>query len=107
MVEYTLSLDDVFGSLADPTRRDILQRVSLSELSVSDIAAPYDISLAAVSKHLKILEKAKLVMKRRRGKQYLVQASPLAFKDATDYLEQYAQLLNERMDSLENYLREE
>ena len=107
MVEYSLSLDEVFGSLADPTRRDILSRTSLSELSVSEIAAPYDISLAAVSKHLKILEKAKLIVKRRRGKQYLVQAAPFAFKDAAEYLEQYGKLLNERMDSLENYIRKE
>jgi DNA-binding transcriptional ArsR family regulator len=49
MVEYTLSLDSVFGSLADPTRRDILKRVSSSELSVSEIAQSYDLSLAAVS----------------------------------------------------------
>jgi DNA-binding transcriptional ArsR family regulator len=96
MVEYSLSLDEVFGSLADPTRRDILQRTALSELSVSEIAKSYDMSLAAVSKHLKILEKATLVVKRRRGKQQLVQASPLALKDVTDYVEQYGRLLNDR-----------
>jgi DNA-binding transcriptional ArsR family regulator len=60
MVEYTPSLDSIFGSLADPTRRDILQRVAGRELTVSQIAEPYDLSLAAVSKHLKILERAKL-----------------------------------------------
>lgn len=107
MVEYTLSLDEIFGSLADSTRRDILNRTALSELSVSEIALPYDISLAAVSKHLKILEKAKLIVKRRRGKQLLVQATPLAVKDATDYLEEYGRLFSERMDALENYLSKE
>lgn len=107
MVEYSLSLDEVFGSLADPTRRDILNRTALSELSVSEIAQPYDISLAAVSKHLKILEKARLVIKRRKGKQLLVQASPGALKDANEYLEYYAGLLKQRMDSLENYLNKE
>jgi DNA-binding transcriptional ArsR family regulator len=95
MVEYTLSLDSVFGSLADPTRRDILKRVSSSELSVSEIAQPYDLSLAAVSKHLKVLEKARLIIKRRRGKQHLVRLSPGALANATDYLEWYQEFMVE------------
>jgi DNA-binding transcriptional ArsR family regulator len=107
MVEYTLNLDEVFGSLADATRRDILERVSVQELSVGQIAQPYDLSLAAVSKHLKILERARLVRKRRQGKQQLVQASPLAFKDAEQYLQQYGQRLERQLDALENYLMEE
>lgn len=107
MVEYDLSLDEIFGSLADPTRRDILDRVAREELSVNQIAQPYDLSLAAVSKHLKILERAQLVSKRRRGKQTLVLASPTALKDANDYLQEYRQLWEGRLDSLEQYLREE
>ncbi len=107
MVEYTLSLDSIFGSLADPTRRDILNRVSENELSVSEIAQPYDFTLAAISKHIKILEKAKLVIKRRQGKQQFVQVSPLAFKDATTYLENYQKLWDERFDVLEEYLSKE
>lgn len=107
MVEYSLRLDTVFGSLADPTRRDILRRVARSELSVSEISAPYDMSLAAVSKHLKILEKARLVVKRRKGKQQFVQASPKAFREAEEYLEQYRELWETRLDALEEYLRKE
>jgi DNA-binding transcriptional ArsR family regulator len=107
MVEYSLQLDSVFGSLADPTRRDILQRVAHRELSVSEIAQPYDLSLAAISKHLKILEKAKLIIKRRRGKQQLVQLSPQALDSATDYLESYRRLWEERLDALEELLRKE
>ncbi len=91
MVEYTLQLDSVFGSLADPTRRDILRRVARSELSVSEIANSYDISLAAVSKHLKVLEKAKLITKRRRGKQQLVRTTSGTLAAAERYLEQYRQ----------------
>lgn len=86
MVEYTL--DTIFSSLADPIRRDILQRVGENELSVNEIALPYDVSLAAVSKHLKILEQAKLVIKRRRGKQQLVRANLDGLTDATEFLEQ-------------------
>jgi DNA-binding transcriptional ArsR family regulator len=104
MVEYSLSMDAIFGSLADPTRRDILRRVARSELTVSDIASPYEMSLAAVSKHLKILEQAKLIIKRRRGKQQLVRLSPAAMHEATEYLQWYRQLMERRMDSLEDYL---
>lgn len=106
MVEYTLHLDSVFGSLADPTRRDILKRVAESELSVSEIALPYGVSLAAISKHLKILEKAKLIIKRRHGRQQFVQLSPAAFKDASEYLSDYEKLWNDRFDSLGHYLKE-
>jgi DNA-binding transcriptional ArsR family regulator len=105
--EFTMNLDDVFGALADPTRRDILQRVSQVELSVSDIASVYDMTLAAISKHLKILEKARLVVKQRRGKQQFVQVAPMAFKDAAEYLNFYEQQWSQRLDALENYLREE
>ncbi|MBI5309954.1 MAG: winged helix-turn-helix transcriptional regulator [Actinobacteria bacterium] len=107
MVEYAAQLDDVFGSLADPTRRDILRRVATKELSVNEIAGPYDISLAAVSKHLKVLERAKLVIKRRRGKQQFVSLSPGAFIGADAYLDFYKSLAIERLDNLERYLREE
>ena len=83
MVECTLNLNSIFGSLADPTRRDILNRVSQEELSVSEIAEPYQLTFAAISKHLKILEKAHLIIKRRHGKQAMVQASPTALKEAS------------------------
>ncbi len=104
MVEYTLQLDSIFGSLADNTRRDILQRVARSELSVSEIANSYDMSLAAVSKHLKILERAKLIVKRRKGKQQLVQAAPRTLEEAIRYLERYGAMMEGRLDSLEQYL---
>jgi DNA-binding transcriptional ArsR family regulator len=106
-MDQTLNLDSIFGSLADPTRRDILRRVAGTELTVSEIARPYDVSLAAVSKHLKILEQARLVIKRRQGKQYYVSLSPPAFNDAAEYLEWYRRLWEERFDRLEEYLSKE
>jgi DNA-binding transcriptional ArsR family regulator len=106
MVEYTLSLDSIFGSLADPTRRDILQRVAGQELTVGEIAQPYDMSLAAISKHLKVMERAKLIIKRRKGKEQMVRLAPRAFADASEYLEWYKQRWESRFDSLENYLKE-
>lgn len=106
MVECIFNLDTVFSSLSDPTRRDILKRVSETELSVNEIAEPYPLSIAAVSKHLKVLELAQLITKRRSGKQKLVGLTPYAFKDATDYLQYYERLWSERFDSLEQYLSE-
>jgi DNA-binding transcriptional ArsR family regulator len=58
MFEQVLNLDTIFGSLSDPTRRDILRRLMQAELSVTDVADPYDLSLAAISKHLQNLEKS-------------------------------------------------
>jgi DNA-binding transcriptional ArsR family regulator len=104
MVEYTFPLDNIFSSLADPTRRDILERVREAELTVSEIALPYDMSLAAVSKHLKILERAKLVVKRRHGKEQLVSVNAQGLSDADNYLQQYRELWEKRLDALEEYL---
>src|SRR5690349_3759232 len=106
MVEYSLSLDNVFGSLADPTRRDILRRVSKAELSVSEVALPYDLSLAAVSKHLGVLERAKLISKRKAGKEHFISMDPAALKTASEYLAHYTSFWNQQLDSLEKYLTE-
>jgi DNA-binding transcriptional ArsR family regulator len=107
MFDQALNLDTIFGSLADPTRRDILRRVAGTELTVSEIAAPYSLSLAAISKHLKILEQAKLIMKRRQGKQQVVSLSPPAFADAAEYLDWYRRLWEQRFDALEDYLNKD
>lgn len=106
MVEYALSLDIVFGSLADATRRDILQRISQTELTVSEVAEPYSISLAAVSKHLKVLEKANLIIRRRKGKEHMVTLSPYALKNADEYLEQYRRMWEQRYNKLDVLLNE-
>lgn len=104
MVEYTLSLDTIFGSLADPIRRDILKRVTDCELNVSEIALPYSVSLAAISKHLKILERAQLITKRKQGKEQLVTISPAALQQANEYLDQYASLWVDRYNRLDTLL---
>ena len=106
MVNYALSLDSIFGSLADPTRRDILQRLQLGELNVSEIAEPYDMSLPAISKHLKILEQARLIRKRRKGKERIVELEPVAMEQAAEYFRQYEQLWHERLDRLDQFLKE-
>jgi len=105
MVEYSLNLDSVFGSLADPTRRDILRQVTQRELSVGNIAKQHNLTYAAISKHLKVMERANLISKRRRGKEQMVSIVPRALADADDYLRQYRQLWEKRLDSLEDLLK--
>ena len=104
MVEYSFSLDSVFGSLAHPIRRDILRRAAREELSVGELARPYKLTFAAISKHLKILEKAQLIIKRRQGKEQMITVKPAAIKDAAKYLSSYEKVWNDRLDSLEKYL---
>jgi DNA-binding transcriptional ArsR family regulator len=107
MVEYVFSLDSTFSALSDSTRRDILRRVSDEELSVGQLARFYDLTFAAVSKHLKVLEKARLIIKRRNGKERLVSLAPQALADAADYIEWYKQFMEGRLDALEVYLKED
>ncbi|MEK7152812.1 MAG: metalloregulator ArsR/SmtB family transcription factor [Patescibacteria group bacterium] len=102
MVKY--KLDSIFSALSDPTRRNILQRLALGELSVGEIAEAYNISLVAVSKHLTVLERAKLISKERRGRQHVAALLPVTFRDASEHLHYYEMLLNNRLDSLEEYL---
>jgi DNA-binding transcriptional ArsR family regulator len=104
MIERSARLDSIFGSLADPTRRDILRRVAGRELSVGEIAASYDMSFAAVSKHLIVLEQARLVTKRREGKLQVVSLSPAALTDAAKQIERYRDIWESRLDRLETYL---
>ena len=95
-----------FSALADPTRRAILARLSSGPASVNDLAAPFSMSLPAVSKHLKVLERAQLIA---RGKEAQwrpceIKAAPL--KEATDWMEQYRRFWEERFDRLEEYLKD-
>ena len=107
MVNYAISLDTIFGSLADPTRRDILTRLQTGELNVGEIAEPYEMSLPAISKHLKILEQAHLIRKRKDGKERVVTLDAGVVRQAADYLRQYEQLWNDRLDRLDTFLKEE
>lgn len=104
MVERIYQLDSVFSSLSDPTRRDILSRVSKQTMSVSTIAAQYDFSLAGIAKHLAILERAGLIRKDRHGKEQIVSIDPGGLAAASDYLEAYRKLWEDRLDSLDTYL---
>lgn len=105
MVEYAAQLDSIFASLADPTRRDILARVARAELSISELVVEYNMSFAAVSKHLKIMEHARLVVKRKEGKKQMVSLAPDALMSADQYLEQYRQMWQSRYDKLDRLIQ--
>jgi DNA-binding transcriptional ArsR family regulator len=102
-----LELDFIFGALSDATRRDILQRVTRSQLSVGQIAKDYNLTFAAVSKHLKVLEKARLIIKRRDGRHQYVRAHPKNLKEATEYLDWYKRFMDAKYESLDKYLTKE
>jgi DNA-binding transcriptional ArsR family regulator len=107
MVENNVYLDDLFGSLANTTRRDILRRLTTAQYTVGQIADHYEMSLAAVAKHLAILQKAKLVIKKKQGTQQLVSIAPEALKDVSRYIAQFEALWNYRFDALDKVLKEE
>jgi DNA-binding transcriptional ArsR family regulator len=106
MVEHSMRLDAIFSSLADATRRDMIRRVARKEHSIGELAVHYKLTFAAISKHLKVLEKAKLVMKKRRGREQIVSVSPVGLSEADRYLEQYRKLWEERFDRLEDFIKD-
>ena len=97
-------LNDVFFALSDPTRRGILKRVAKNTLSVNEIAEPYEISLAAVSKHIQVLERAELISKEKQGRSYRCRMNFSSLEDASKLIQEYKQFWTKRLDSLEKYL---
>jgi DNA-binding transcriptional ArsR family regulator len=104
MVEQVYNLDSLFGSLSDTTRRDIIRRVSTQDLTISSIAKNYKFSFAAIAKHLNVLEKSGLVKKTRKGKEQIITIDPIALATANNYLDNYKNLWESRLDSLNDYL---
>ncbi|MGE3149774.1 MAG: ArsR/SmtB family transcription factor [Pseudorhodoplanes sp.] len=99
-------LSAAFSALADPTRRAILARLALGETSVSDLAEPFDISLPAISRHLKVLEQAGLIARGREAQWRPCRIEPSALKQVDDWLERYRRFWEIRLDRLEDYLAE-
>ena len=99
-------LSQTFSALADPTRRAILARLSLGETSVTELAEPFDMSLPAVSKHLKVLERAGLISRGRdaQWRPCKLEAGPL--REIADWLDLYRQHWEERLDRLGDYLKQ-
>lgn len=105
MVEYRLELDQVFMSLADSTRRDILARVLKAPRSIKELALAYSMSFAAVAKHVGILEAAGLILKTKQGQKRIISANPETIAAATHELQRFEALWNDRFDRLDTLLK--
>src|ERR671927_535174 len=99
-------LSNKFAALADPTRRAILARLASGETSVTELAQPFEMSLPAISKHLKVLERAGLISRGRDAQWRPCRLEATALKDVDDWLEQYRRFWEQSFDRLEDYLRE-
>src|ERR1700704_4208153 len=99
-------LDDVFHALAHPARREILRRIAREERSISELAAPFEMSLEAVSKHVQVLERARLLRRTRSGRVHRCRLGPAPLRDAAKVLHELAGLWNKRLDALERVLAE-
>ena len=99
-------LSATFAALADPTRRAILARLASGETSVTELAEPFDMSLPAVSKHLKVLERAGLILRGREAQWRPCRIEPRALKEVDEWLERYRRFWEQSFDRLDDYLRE-
>jgi DNA-binding transcriptional ArsR family regulator len=100
-----LNLDATFSALADPTRRAILARLALGDTPVLELAKPFAMSLPAVSKHLKVLERAGLITRGREAQWRPCRIEPRALKEVDDWLEHYRRFYDESFDRLDDYLK--
>jgi DNA-binding transcriptional ArsR family regulator len=98
-------LSATFGALADPTRRAILARLALGETTVTELAAPFDMSLPAVTKHLKVLQNAGLITRARHAQWRPCAIEALPLREAAGWMEQYRRIWEAKLDRLDDYLR--
>jgi DNA-binding transcriptional ArsR family regulator len=100
------TLSNTFSALADPTRRAMLARLALGELSVTELAKPFEMSMPAISKHLKVLERAGLISRGREAQWRPCKLKAAPLKDAAEWIEHYRKFWEESLDRLDDYLRE-
>ena len=105
-VETADPLSQTFAALADPTRRAILARLASGEASVTELAEPFDMSLPAISKHLKVLERAGLIARSRDAQWRPCRLEAARLKEVHDWLDEYRRFWEESFDRLDDYLRE-
>lgn len=99
-------LDETFFALSDPTRREILSRMAGGEMTVAELADPFEMSAPAISKHLRVLEKAGLLEQHKDGRIRRCRLVAAPLKNAAQWVEQYRQFWEDRLDSLDQYLAE-
>ena len=106
MATATAELDETFAALADPTRRAILERLASGEATVTELARPFDISLPAVSKHLKVLERAGLIARGREAQRRPARLAAGPLREVADWLERYREFWEESYERLHAYLEQ-
>ena len=103
---HTARLDAVFAALADPTRRAIIERLSRSEARVTEVAEPFDMSLNAVSKHIRVLEASGLVERHRKGRDHILSINTRSLDEVDGWIERTRSYWGERLDAMERLLGE-
>jgi DNA-binding transcriptional ArsR family regulator len=106
MVNSPDALSKTFAALSDPTRRAILERLARGESPVSKLAAPHRMSAPAVSKHLRVLESARLIRRSRVGREHLIRIDPAPLRKARDWMSLYADAWQRQFEALERFLEE-
>ena len=104
MVQYSPALDLSFGALSDPTRRGILQRLGHGDASITDLASRFGMTLTGMNKHVQVLEQAKLVTTQKVGRVRTARLGPRKLKDELQWIANYQQMLEQRLDSLGEFL---
>jgi DNA-binding transcriptional ArsR family regulator len=99
-------LSATFSALADPTRRAILARLASGDASVTELAEPFDMSMPAISKHLKVLEKAGLIARGREAQWRPCRLEPAPLKDVSEWVDHYRRMWDERLNRLDDFLRQ-
>ena len=107
MVNYSQSrLDLAFGALAHPIRRGILARLSTGEASIAQLAKPFKVSAPAITRHMRILEEAGLLSRRKLGREHRCRLEQRRMKEAQEWIAAHRKFWNDRLDALERYLKE-
>ena len=107
MVVAEKQLDATFAALADSTRRAIVARLATGDATVNELAAPFDLTLPGISKHLKVLERARLIQRRKDGSFHYLRLNPEALQSAEQWLRHYRQFWQPRLDALKQLLEQE
>jgi len=98
-------LDKVFSALSDVTRRGMLAQLSGGESTISELAEPYEMSQPAISKHLRVLERAGLIEREKRGREHFIRANPVPAEEAGGWIAYYAQFWKQQFDAVDAYLK--
>ena len=101
-----MQLDTTFSALSDPTRRAILSKLAKGDMPILELASPFDMSLPAVSKHIRVLEKAGLLIRKKQGRVHYCRLNAKPLRDAAKWLAFYQQFWDAKLDSLANFLED-